>query len=206
MKSFMSAALQDTEPTKSVKPGTECSDCGNTKPTATAGGLESTEQQPADDKAAAEQQQTQRENAVVVMQGPLGSAITEALNKTLSKKNISQPVQVPGIGTEDFTTEHVQANGMINNPTQTFSQISKAVGLVPCTDEKPTAINTMLDAASKVDDIEFIMVERVDDANPSAKVVPQKSELQIMYPGNDACESIAVESVQMVVTYRRIKG
>jgi hypothetical protein len=203
MKSFMSAALQNTEPTKSIKPAAECSDCGNTKATATAGGLESTEQQaPATDKPAAPQQ----ESAVVVMQGPLGTAITEALNKSLSKKNLSEPVQVPGVATESLTTEYVQANGQINNPTQLFAKISKAVGLVPAVDEKPTAINTMLDAASKVDDIDFIMVEHVDDANPSASVVPQKSTMQIMTPGQAACESIAIESVQMVVTYRRLKG
>ena len=204
MKSFMSAALQDTQPTQSVKnaPAAECSDCGNAKASTTTEGIESTDQQPS-----AEQQQAQKENAVVVMQGPLGSAITEALNKSLSKKTSTQPVQVPGVGTEDLTTEFVQANGQINNPTQLFSKISKAVGLVPMTDEKPTVVNTMLDAASKVDDMEFVLVEKVDDACPSASQVPQKSLIHIIgvdgVPGN---ESIAVESVQMVVTYRRVKG
>lgn len=204
MKSFMSAALQNTEPTKSIKPsaGTECSDCDNVKATTTTNGMESTEQ--ASQPAAA---QPPKENAVVVMQGPLGTAITEALNKSLSKKNLEQPVQVPTAATESLTTEYVQANGQINNPTQLFSKISKAVGLVPCTDAAPTAINTMLDAVSKVDDLEFVMVEKVDDAQPSAAQVPQKSLIHILgvdgVPGN---ESIAIESVQMVVKYRRVKG
>ncbi len=205
MKSFMSAALQNAEPTKTIKqrPGTECSGCGDKAVTTT--GQESVDQtqQPNEQKPAEDPKA--KENAVVVMQGPLGSAITEALNKTLSKKNLAQPIQIPGVGAESLTTEYVQANGQINNPQQLFSRISKAVGLVPATDDKPTAINTMLDAASKVDDIDFVMVETVE-TDPSAPVVPQKSHLHIVgVSGQPGMEEIAIESVQMVVKYRKVR-
>lgn len=198
MKSFMSAALQNSEPTKSIKPssGTECSGCNEKAVTST--GQESAEaKQPAESGK-------DKENAVVVMQGPLGAAITEALNKSLSKKALAAPVQVPTAATESLTSEFVQANGQINNPQQLFSRISKAVGMVPCVDDKPTAINTMLDAAAKVDDIEFLMVEKVE-SDPSAPQVPQKSHLHIVgVDGAPGLEEIAIESVQMVVTYRKV--
>jgi Ni,Fe-hydrogenase I small subunit len=202
MKSFMSAALQDSQPTTSIKPaaGTECSGCNEKAVTST--GQESAEAKPVEKQPVPDTQP--KENAVVVMQGPLGTAITEALNKSLAKKSLAAPIQVPNVGTESLTTEYVQANGQINNPSQLFSRISKAVGLVPCVDEKPTAINTMLDAASKVDDIEFLMVEKVE-SDPSASQVPQKSHMHIVgIDGKPALEEIAIESVQMVVTYRKV--
>ncbi|BAW18996.1 hypothetical protein [Ralstonia phage RP12] len=199
----MSAALQETEPAKSNKPaaGTECSDC-NGKAVTTTGGMESAEAAaPAENK----QDPKAQENAVVVMQGPLGSVITEALNKSLNKKNLAAPVQVPNVGTEDLTTEFVQANGQINNPPELFSRISKAVGLVPATDDAPTVINTMLDAASKVDDIDFVMVRSVD-IDPSVSQVPQKCVVHVIgIDGNPAMEEVAIESVQVVVKYGKIR-
>lgn len=197
----MSAALQDSKPTTSTKPGTECTGCAD-KGVTTTGGMESAEAKPAEQQVQ-QDTDTGKENAVVVMQGPLGAVITEALNKSLNKKNLAAPVQVPNVGTESLVTEYVQANGQINNAPEMFSRISKAVGLVPCTDEKPTVVNTMLDAASKVDDIDFIVVEEVESC-PSAAQVPQKSVLHFVgdQPG---LEGYAVEAVQMVVRIRRIE-
>lgn len=199
----MSAALQDTK--APVPAGaTECNSCNGGAVTTT--GQESTEAASATAAPAApkEQQELTEKNAVV-MQGPLGTAITEALNKSLSKKNMAAPVQV---GTESYIN-HVQANGMIkDNPAEPLgvSRISKAVGLVPATDVAPTAINTLLDCASKVDDIEFIMVNKVE-SNPSASSVPQKSILQCLnQDGTPANENIAIESVQVIVNYKKLKG
>lgn len=141
------------------------------------------------------------------MQGPLGSAITEALNKSLSKKAMA-PVQIPGTAaTESFAHNFVQANGQINDAPTFMSRISKAVGLVPATGNEPTVINTLLDCASKVDDVEFIMVGKVE-SEPSTSQVPQKSIMHLVnVDGVPANEEIAIESVQVVVTYtKRPKG
>lgn len=135
------------------------------------------------------------------MQGPLGSVITEALNKSMSKKAMASPVQVPG--NESFAVNYVQANGQINDAPTFISKISKAVGLVPATDSAPTVINTLLDCASKVDDIEFIMVGHVE-SEPSSAHVPQKSVMHLVnVDGVPANEEVAIESVQVVVTYSK---
>lgn len=187
MKSFMSAALNET---KSIEEATECSDCNNTAVTTT--GQESTEvttEQP-------------NENATVVMQGPLGTAISEALNKSLSKQNIGASVAA----TENYSVlNHVQANGQIKDVPAFVSRISKSVGLVPLTDEAPTAINTLLDCAAKVDDIEFIMVGKIE-SDPSNPTVPQKSVLHSVGGGDgEYSPRIAIESVQVVVHYKQLK-
>lgn len=199
MKSFMSAALQDTAAPKGA---TECNSCNGGAVTTT--GQESTEAATAAPAAPKQEEQLTEKNAVV-MQGPLGTAITEALNKSLSKKALVAPVQA---ATESFVN-NVQANGMVKDtPTDPsgVSRISKAVGLVPATDDAPTTINTLLDCAAKVDDIEFIMVNKVE-SDPSADRVPQKSILQVYgADGTPANESIAIESVQVIVTYKKLKG
>ena len=203
MKSFMSAALQDTEAPKGSNPkgATECNSCNGGAVTTT--GQESTEAATA--APAVPKQEELTEKNAVVMQGPLGTAITEALNKSLSKKALIAPVQA---ATESFIN-NVQANGQVKDtPTDPagVARISKAVGLVPTTDDAPTTINTLLDCAAKVDDIEFIMVNKVE-SDPSPATVPQKSILQIYgADGIPANESIAIESVQVVVTYKKLKG
>ena len=199
----MSAALQDTEAPKGSNPkgATECNSCNGGAVTTT--GQESTEAATA--APAAPKQEELTEKNAVVMQGPLGTAITEALNKSLSKKALIAPVQA---ATESFIN-NVQANGQVKDtPTDPagVARISKAVGLVPATDDAPTTINTLLDCAAKVDDIEFIMVNKVEP-DPSPATVPQKSILQIYgADGIPANESIAIESVQVVVTYKKLKG
>lgn len=203
MKSFMSAALNEPAPTSSIKPstGTECSSCN--QGVTTTGGVESTDQasQPAADAA---KPTGDKENAVVVMQGPLGTAITEALNKSLSKRSLAAPVQVPQIGNESITTQYVQANGQINNAPGMLARISKSVGLLPATDNEPTVVNTMIDAASKVEDIDFVVVESVD-GDPSQSIMDQKRHIHVVgVDGNPAMETIAVESVQLVVRVRRL--
>jgi hypothetical protein len=203
MKTFLSATLQDT-----VAPGkgTECNSCDggavkttgqeSNQPAATA-----PDNKPAQPTAPAAEPQKEK---VVVMQGPLGLAITEALNKSLAKSTVQSPVQLPGVpGNESFALNHVQANGQINNPDVFIAKINKSVGLVPRTDEKPTVINTLLDCASKVDDIEFVMVEKIEN-DPSAPQVPQKSVIYMLGENNTAMEAAVVESIQVVVTYRQL--
>lgn len=200
MKSFMSAAMQDTKPANGA---TECNTCdGGAVRTA---GQESAEPAAPQDKPAPTE--APKDTPVVVMQGPLGSVITEALNKSLSKKAMA-PVQIPGTAaTESFAHNHVSANGQIKDASMFLSSISKAVGLVPATGEEPTTINTLLDCASKVDDIEFIMVGHVE-SEPSTSQVPQKSVMHLVnIDGVPANEEISIESVQVVVTYtKRPKG
>ena len=196
MKSFMSAALQDTGAPKGA---TECNSSNGCAVTTTTTGPES-----AAAPAAVPQQEDPKvtENTAVVMKGPLGSAITEALNKSLSKKSMTAIVQVPA--TESYM-QHIQANGQIKAPPAVV-KISKAVGMVPVIDEAPTTINTLLDCCAKVDDIEFIMVNVVE-SNPSPARVPQKSILQcINANGTPSNESYAVESVQVIVNYKKLKG
>lgn len=201
MKSFISATLQDT---KTPTGATECNTCnGGAVRTA---GQESTEPAVSEKESPQTQAQPQGENAVVVMQGPLGSAITEALNKSLSKKALVSPVQVPSAAMESHALQHVQANGQINNVPTFLSKISKSVGLVPATDNAPTAINTLLDCASKVDDLEFIMVGKVE-SDPSPSQVPQKSVMHIVgVDGVPGTKTIAIESIQVVVNYRQLEG
>lgn len=209
MKSFMSAALQDTTAPTGA---TECNTCNGGVVRTT--GQESNGPTPAapDNKQPQATSPTQepssvpeKEKAVVVMQGPLGTAITEALNKSLAKSAVQSPIQLPTSANESFALNYVQANGQINNPKTFVAKVNKAVGLVPATDEAPTVINTLLDCASKVDDIEFIMVGKVDES-PSESQVPQKSVIQAYNEdGTPAMEEYAIESVQVVVTYRQLR-
>lgn len=206
MKSFMSATLQDTATPNGA---TECNTCnGGAVRTAGQESVEAAPVAPAKEPTAAPAQAQasaeKPENAVVVMQGPLGAAITEALNKSLSKKALVSPVQVPAV--ESLALNHVQANGQIQDVPTFLSKISKSVGLVPATDNEPTAINTLLDCASKVDDLEFIMVEKVEE-NPSASHVPQKRIVQLVGSnGGNYVDQVAIESIQVVVNYRKLKG
>jgi hypothetical protein len=197
MKSFMSATLQNTAPSGSAERNQNDS---GAVPTA---GKESADAAAQLKNAATTDVAAKPEGAVVVMQGPLGSAITEALNKSLSKKAAVSAVQVPTAATESYSSEYVQANGQIRDSSTFISKISKAVGLVPATDNESTAINTLLDCASKVDDIDFIMVGKVD-SDPSTPFMPQKSIIHaVNSDGCPAMEEIAIESVQVVVTYHR---
>jgi hypothetical protein len=205
MKSFMSSALQDTAPKNNG--ATECNTCdGGAVRTA---GQESAEPAAAPKEEAAKPAPTpeQKENAVVVMQGPLGSVITEALNKSLSKKTNQAAIQIPTPGNESFAYNYVQANGQINDAPMFLEKISKSVGLVPKAGDEPTVINTLLDAVSKVDDVDFILVGKVE-ADPNPSKVPQKSIIhQVGVDGTVANEELAIESVQVVVTYsKRPKG
>lgn len=195
MKSFMSA--QSPNATK-VAQATECGDC-STKAVKSSG-------QENIESAAAKPEGDAKADQVVVMQGPLGTAITEALNKSQSKYAQSASVQIPNTGLESNLSEYVQANGQINNSEQFITRISKATGLVPSTDEKPTAVNTLLDCASRVEDIEFILVNKIESA-PSQASVPQKSIIEA-YNGDTvvANESLIIDSVQVVVTYRKGVG
>lgn len=193
----MSAALNETvPPSKPAAASTECNSCN--------GGAVRTTGQESTDTPAAVVPTPEANQPVVVMQGPLGVAITEALNITQSKKNLGSPVQVPSVGNESFPINHIQANGQIADVNGFVSRITKSVGLVPAIDNEPTTINTLIDCASKVDDIEFIMVNTVE-SEPSQARVPQKSYAEIMAPGagNPALEEIAIESVQVVVKYRK---
>lgn len=200
MKSFMSAALQNTEVPKTA---TECNSC-NTNVVKTTG---QESNQPAPNEAPVETSKPapspEVQKAVVVMQGPLGAAITESLNKALSKKNNQSPVQIPSVGTESLIHNHVQANGQIKDPKTFVAKINKSVGLLPSVTEDNTLINTFVDCASKVNDIEFVMVGKVEeDANSSQ--VPQKSMIYTTNSdGTPSLEEYAVESVQVVVTYSK---
>lgn len=204
MKSFMSALVQDTVTPKSA---TECGSC-NTEVVKTTG------QESIQPPAVAEPEQTSRppvapevQKAVVVMQGPLGLAITESLNKALSKKNNQSPVQIPGVGAESFALNHIQANGQIKDPQAFIAKVNKSVGLLPPVGEDTTMINTFVDCASKVNDIEFVMVGKVE-SDPSVPHVPQKNMIHVTNAdGTPSLEEYAVESVQVVVTYsKRTKG
>lgn len=187
------SAAESTKVKESAKkPGTECSDCSTTP-------VRSSGQESGEAPATGE---PLKENQVVVMQGPLGTAITEALQKSLSKSAMAANVQVPGPAMEESSINYIQANGQINDPNGVITRVSKATGLVPAIDDRPTAINMLIDCASKVDDIEFIMVNKVD-SSPSESRVPQKS---LIYPTdtlNAANESLVVDKVQVVVTYRK---
>lgn len=198
MKSFMSAALQNA---KAPNGATECNSCNGDVVRTT--GQESNQPTATEEKPAPTQPpQNSAEKAVVVMQGPLGTAITEALNKSLSKKNNQSPVQVPGVANESFAINYVQANGQINDPKNFIAKVTKAVGLLPAVSNEPTVINTLIDCASKVDDVDFIMVNKVE-ADPSVPM--QKSIITAMNSdGTPGMEDIAIESMQVIVTYRKV--
>lgn len=187
----MNASSPEATKVKEVAKATECGDCSTTP--VRSSGQESGEA-PAGEPGP--------EKQVVVMQGPLGTAITEALQKSLSKSAMAANVQVPGPAMEESSVNYIQANGQINNPNELVSRISKATGLVPAIDDRPTAINTMIDCASKVDDIEFIMVNKID-SSPSESRVPQKSMIYPIDTMNSANESLVIDKVQVVVTYRK---
>lgn len=192
MKSFMNASAPEATKVKPTVKATECSDCSTTP--VRSSGQESGEV-PTSTATAPEKQ-------VVVMQGPLGTAITQALQLSESKEAKAANVQVPGPAMEESSMNYIQANGQINNPDEFITRISKATGLVPAIDDKPTAINTLIDCASKVDDIEFIMVNKVD-SSPSESRVPQKSMIYPTDTLNPANESLVIDKVQVVVTYRK---
>lgn len=138
-----------------------------------------------------------KEGQTVVMSGPLGAAVTEALNKTLAKKTA-------GIGNESLS--HVQANGQIFKPDEFVSRMRKSVGVVPATDDAPTVVNTMLDAASKVDEVDFVLVQSAEPPIESSQMC-QKSFLfaPALARQEAGLEGYAVEQVQLVVKVRKVR-
>lgn len=203
MQSFMSASTQTSQ--KVTKPATECGGGCDGKAVKSTGqeSIEKTGKEQEGTTQATEPA-TNKPEQVVVMQGPLGTAITEALKKSLSKTALMGNVQVPGAALESNALEYVQANGQINNSNNFITKLSRAVGLVPMVDNTPTAVNTLLDCASKVDDIEFILVNRLE-SSPNESIVPEKALVQSINGGEAgaALESLVIDSVQVVVTYRK---
>lgn len=195
MKSFVSAGLQEA---MKPAPSTECNSCSQG---VVNSGQETVEvSKPEKEGTVATPPTEEKKEAVVVMQGPLGSVITEALNKTLNKRAMMGTVNIPGTTSALEDLNAVQANGQIVTPEQ-FASVSKAVGIVPQAGSETTVINALLDCASRVDDIEFLAV-KVVDPNPSTDRISEKSVTVIHGADGTKGQRIAIESIQVIVKYK----
>ena len=133
--------------------------------------------------------------------GPLGALVTEALNKTLKKS-----IAGMNVGAESIIESNVQANGQIYRPDELMAKLSRSVGMVPATDNRATPVNTILDAVSRVNTVDFYVVQSVDAA-VNQSVMSQKSIITApVIDGAIAIEGYAIEGVDMVVRLRKIKA
>lgn len=148
--------------------------------------------------ANAKEQESQGEEETVVLSGPLGMAVTEALNKKFKKA-------VAGIkpGTEALHPILAEYEPDRSGQSEQVSRMRKSVGMVPATDNSYNPVNVMLDAAAKVDEVDFVLVTSVEPPVASSQLAT-KSLLHA--PGlREGMEGYAVESVQIVVKVRKTK-
>lgn len=175
------------------KAATECSTCGG-------GETRTTGQESATPPAAEEGEK----KPTIVMSGPFGAAVTEALNKSRAKTTAG--MNASATAATESLVENVSANGQFYKPDLVLSRISKSVGMIPKADDAPTPLNMMIDVASKVDTMDFVIVHSIE-APVAQSVMPQKSIIH--YPAEESTtpglEGYAIEGVQMVVTLRKLK-
>lgn len=203
MKSFMSNRLKDA---------VECGSCGGNSAVRSVGQESETPQAPAEAAPAAgpASEVGNAQEKVVVMSGPLGAAMTTALNDVYSRQ-VAPGLQVAQESLGNVLTQHVYANGMIQDKEAFMGQVRKAVGVIPNHGTQPTVINTMLDAVSRVQDIDFMFVH---DAMTDTSAPINESERTVHVVGSDgmevtpdldnaALEGYEVEAVRMVIKVRR---
>lgn len=186
----------------------ECGSCGNGSTRAVAQESE-TPHVPEQEPQAPAAEVGNAEQKTVVMEGPLGSAMSAALDNVLAKDN-QQGLSIAVESLAGTFSRHVQANGMIHDEEGFMGAIRKSVGIVPRHGEEPTVINTMLDAMSRVRDMDFVFVNNaMTDGNDkhtqtSTHVHVVGSDGTNVTPkyDNAALEGYEVEQVQMIVRVR----
>lgn len=203
MRQFMSNTNPPAAPKPAIKKdqvGEECSGCGGPSGVREAG---QEDLSPAQSETKGEETSSSNDptkETVMAGKGPLGALVTEALNKMLRKTDAGV-----NIGNETIIENNVQANGQIYRPDELLAKLSRSVGMVPATDNRPTPVNTILDAVSRVDAVDFYVVRSVEPAVNQA-VMAQKSILTApAIDGNASLEGYAVEGVEVVVRLCKIK-
>lgn len=177
-----------------------CTTCSGNPVVAAKEDVQTQQQAPQQEPTKAPEVTQQSEKTTVVMTGPLGHAMTSALNSVLAKTNDPQlAVGLESLG--NVVARHVQANGMINDESEFLGAVRQAVGVIPMHHNEPTVINTMLDAVSRVRDIDFVFVGRgMSDGND----MRQDRVVHVMGVdgANPALEGLEVTGVQMIVQVR----
>ena len=194
MRQFMSnITIPKEDEVKKSASASECNSCSSGVKDAGEDILTVT---PSSDTKPKEQDQEQE---TVVLSGPLGMAVTEALNKKFKKT-------VAGINPANEAVDPMLAEYEPNREgeNESISRMRKSVGVVPATDNSYNTVNVMLDAAAKVDEIDFVVVTSVAPPIASSKMVSKS----VIHPkgAQHALEGYAVESVQLVVKVRRTHG
>lgn len=202
MRQFMSNLKPPAAPKPAIKkdqPAEECAGCGGPSGVREAGQEDISQNTGSGEEDKTPTQQEPKET-VMAGKGPLGSLVTEALNKLMKKSNAGM-----NTGNESIIENNVQANGQIYRPDELLAKMSRSVGMVPATDDRPTPVNTILDAVSRVDTVDFYVVQSVEPAVNQA-AMSQKSILTApVIDGDMALEGYAVEGVEVVVRLRRTK-
>lgn len=206
MKSFMSDRLKEA---------VECGgSCGGNAPVRSAGQESAVAQPPQAQEPAAQPEKPASEvgNAqekVIVMSGPLGAAMTTALNDVYSRQLVSD-LNVAQESLTTAVTQHVYANGMIQDQEEFLGHVRKSVGVIPNHGSQPTVINTMLDAISRVHDIDFMFVHNamtdtsapINESDSTVHVVGTDGMDVTPNLNNAALENYEVEAVRMVIKVR----
>ena len=203
MKSFMA---------NNLKEAVECGTCGGNSAVRSVGQESETLQQPAAAAPAAgpAAEVGNAQEKVVVMSGPLGAAMTTALNDVYSHQ-VAPGLQVAQESLGNVLTQHVYANGMIQDKEAFLGQVRKTVGVIPNYGTQPTVINTMLDAVSRVHDIDFMFVHDamtdtsgpINESDRTVHVVGADGMDVTPNLDNAALEGYEVEAVRMVIKVRR---
>lgn len=197
MRQFMSnITIPKDEEVAKPKSASECNSCSGGVKDAGENILTVT---PNKDDKPTEQDQEQE---TVVLSGPLGMAVTEALNKKFKKTTAGIKSATEGI--DPMRAEFAEYSPKREGESDTISRMRKSVGVVPATDNSYNPVNVMLDAAAKVDEVDFVLVTSVEAPVASSKLV-SKSLLHCQGP-HEGLEGYAVESVQLVVKVRRTHG
>lgn len=219
MKSFLSTLINEGEKAQAakkpdVKPAGECDSCNGTNVVSVAGeGNPDANQVNALKGGGNEVQQTQDENGktTIVMKGPLGEVMTQALDKSYARRPIPDNIDV---GIETIFTEsetQVSANGQVIETRPAAGAAARAsllVGMMPAPTREVTCLNAAIQAMSAVKAVDFAFVD-ISNLGKNPSVAPLTNSTtkvvaldQNLLPGQIP-DNVAIESVEIVVKYKR---
>lgn len=197
-----------------IKPAGECSTCDGTNVVSVAGegsgnGVQvNALQTPQND---IKQTKDAAGKTTVVLKGPLGEVITQAMDISYARRPIPDNIDV---GIESLYTESetkVSANGQAietGSKSGTIARASLLVGMMPAPTREVTCLNAAIQAMSAVKAVDFAFVDVSNlGKNPSiAPLTNSDSKVialsQNLLPG-EIPDNVAIESVELVVRYTK---
>lgn len=219
MMPFLKAMLQSGTPVEEEqrKPNgtTECADCGGASSNIVAkAGMEEGKDmsKPQNGNVEAKVTADNQGTTTVAMRGPLGTMLTEALNKKYARTQVHGDIVTGLEGLQDLDKTRVSANGQVlDDPTPQSLHAARTrvmTGILPPIDDQNsvTCMNAILQAMGAVRSVDFIFVNdsplgknltQAEGSNTPVKAIPFNS-------GNTPqVNAVAIESVEVIVRLKQ---